>query len=103
MQEGLDGGTRAARLVEAVREVVDHLSIAHALAFEQGKHIIQIQSGKRGFCDGRQIRAGAFDPQNTCRAAAKIDLVRLGRGIATSPVADGAIGSQFARARDQLR
>src|SRR6266566_5963181 len=34
MQECLDGGTRAAWLVEAVREVVDHLRIAHALAFE---------------------------------------------------------------------
>src|SRR3989440_3079861 len=103
MQEGLNGGTRAARLVEAVREVVDHLSIAHALAFKQGKHILQEQPGKRGFYDSRQIRAGAFDPQNTCRATAKIDLVRLGRGIAASPVADRAVRSQLTRARDQLR
>src|SRR5438270_6435132 len=34
MQEGLDGGTRAARLVEAVRQVVDHLAVAHKLTFQ---------------------------------------------------------------------
>ncbi|SRR5258707_15285123 len=34
MQERLDGGTRTARLIEAVREVVHHLGIAHALAFQ---------------------------------------------------------------------
>src|SRR5438270_14076583 len=65
MQEGLDGGTRAARLVEAVREVVDPLSIAHALAFKHGKHIVQEQAGKLGFYDSRQIRSGAFDPLTT--------------------------------------
>src|SRR5713226_1253178 len=43
VQKGLDGWTRANRLVEAVREVVDHLGIAHALAFEQRKHILQEQ------------------------------------------------------------
>src|SRR5713226_7287128 len=35
MQEGLDRGTWTAWLIEAVREVVDHLGIAHALAFQE--------------------------------------------------------------------
>src|SRR5215472_4332265 len=103
MQECLDGGTWATWLVEAVCEVVHHLAIAHALAFEQGKHILQKQPGKRGFRDGRQIRAGAFDPQDTRRTTAKIDLLGLGRGVATSPVADRAISSQLTRTSDQLR
>src|SRR5712691_4792083 len=34
MQEGLDRGTWTTRLVEAVREVIDHLAVAHALAFQ---------------------------------------------------------------------
>ncbi len=46
VQEGLDGGTGMARLIEAVRQVVDHLAVAHALTFEQGKHIVEIESGK---------------------------------------------------------
>src|SRR5712692_8204677 len=33
VQQGLNGGTWTAWLIEAVREVVDHLAIAHALAF----------------------------------------------------------------------
>src|SRR5215472_4828150 len=55
MQERLDRGAWAARLIEAVREVVHHLGIAHAFAFQQGEHIVQVQAGKRGFRDGRQV------------------------------------------------
>src|SRR5712692_5458476 len=33
MQKGLDGGTRAARLREAVSKVVHHLGVAHPLTF----------------------------------------------------------------------
>src|SRR6266581_3868398 len=46
VQEGLDGGTRTTRLVETMRQVVHHLGIAHALAFYQGKDIVQKQPGK---------------------------------------------------------
>ncbi len=55
MQESLDGGTRPARLIEAVGEVVDHLAVAHAFAFQQGEHIVQVQAGKRVLSDGRQV------------------------------------------------
>ncbi len=55
VQERLDRGARAARLIEAVGEVVDHLAVAHAFAFQQGEHIVQVQAGKRVLSDGRQI------------------------------------------------
>src|SRR5579872_2177912 len=46
VQQGLDRGARAARLIETVGEVIYHLGITHALAFQQGKYIIQVQPGK---------------------------------------------------------
>src|SRR6266851_240039 len=55
VQERLDRGARAARLIEAVGEVVHHLAVAHAFAFQQGEHIVQVQAGKRVLSDGCQI------------------------------------------------
>src|SRR5258708_15945939 len=102
MQQGLDRGAWSARLIEAVREIIDHLGVAHALAFEQRKHILQIQSSKGCLRDSCKIGARAFDPQDTRLPIAKIDLVGFGRGVATSPVSNRAICPQLVRPSNHL-
>src|SRR5215468_11114709 len=98
VQERLDGGARARRLLQGMREVVDHLLIAHVLALEQRQHVVHADAGKVLLLDALEIGARSLDAEHADLAAAVVPLRELDRGVAAAPHHERGLGADEPRA-----
>ena len=101
MQQRLDGGARARRLLERVRQVVDHLLVAHVLALEEGQHVVHAHAGEVLLLDALEIGARSLDSQHAHLAPTMVALGELDRGVAPAPHHQRGLGADEAGGVDE--
>ena len=102
VEEGLDRRPRRARLLEAAREVVDHLLVAHVVAVEERQHLGEAHAGKVPARHALEVRAAALDAQDPDRPAEDVGLGELHRRVAPAPDRERRLGADPARDLHEL-
>src|SRR5262245_10976141 len=84
-----------------MREVIDHLLIAHVLALEQRQDIVHADAGEVLLLDALEIGARSLDAQHAHLAAAMVALGELHRGVAATPHHQRGLGADEAGGVDE--
>ena len=102
VEERLDRRPGRARLLEAAREVVDHLLVAHVVALEEREHLGEAHAGKVPARHALEVRPAALDPQDPDRPAEEVGLGELDRRVSPAPDRERRLGADPARDLHEL-
>ena len=102
VEEGLDRRPGRARLLEAAREVVDHLLVAHVVALEEREHLGEAHAGEVPARHALEVRPAALDPQDPDRPAEEVGLGELDRRVSPAPDRERRLGADPARDLHEL-
>jgi hypothetical protein len=97
VEECLDGRARARRLLQRMRQVVDHLLVAHVLPIEKSEDIVHAHAGEVLLLDALEIRARSLDAKHPHLATAVVTLGLLDRGIPAAPHHQRRLGADEPR------
>ena len=107
VQGRVDGGVDGVVAEGAERVHVDHFifKVNAAVGGFESQQLVKIEGGESGTLDAAEVPATSLHPQNFLGfPVERIDLFKLGAGIATAEVGDAQIGTeQVGAIPEQLR